>query len=153
MSDYEFYSKDDEIEYKKNELKKNYVIAGSMIIIAGVLGVALPVGLVSCINSATYINWGTLKESSIVATRDDKMINYHIISNNENNKYHDIINNYDINPDTIVYTVDTASYLVNIDGVKNRYSKGELKEILKQFSMNQEYTVSDETVKVLVKEK
>lgn len=153
MSDYEFYSKDDEIEYKKNELKKNYVIAGSMIIIAGVSGVALPVGLVSCINSATYINWGTLKESSIVATRDDKMINSHIISNNENNKYHDIINNYDINPDTIVYTVDTASYLVNIDGVKNRYSKGELKEILKQFSMNQEYTVSDETVKVLVKEK
>ena len=153
MSDYEFYSKDDEIEYKKNELKKDYVIAGGMITIAGVLGVALPVGLVSCINSATYINWGTLKESSIVATRDVKMINYHIISNNEKNKYHDIINNYDINPDTIVYTVDTASYLVNIDGVKNRYSKGELKEILKQFSMNQEYTVSDETVKVLVKEK
>ena len=56
MSDYEFYSKDDEIEYKKNELKKDYVIAGGMITIAGVLGVALPVGLVSCINSATYIN-------------------------------------------------------------------------------------------------
>ena len=67
--------------------------------------------------------------------------------------YYDIINNYDINPDTIVYTIDTASYLVNIDCVKDSYSKEELKEILKQFSMNQEYAVSDETVKVLVKEK
>lgn len=107
----------------------------------------------SCTNETNYINWDSLKESSIVITQDDKLTNYHIINKNENNMYYDIINNYDINPDTIVYTIDTASYLVNIDGVKDSYSKEELKEILKQFSMNQEYTVSDETVKVLVKEK
>lgn len=56
----------------------------------------------------------------------------------------------------IVYAwffVDSASYLVNIDEVKNSYSKDELKEILNQFSMNSNYSLSDETVKVLVKEK
>lgn len=153
MSDYEFYSKDNEIEYKKLELKKESIIVGGMCIIAGVAGVALPMGLLSCINSTEHINWDSLKESSIVITQDDKLTNYHIISNNENNMYHDIINDYDINPDTILYTIDTASYLVNTNNVKNTYSKDELKEVLNEFSINQEYTVSDETAKVLVKEK
>ena len=107
----------------------------------------------SCAKNNNNINQDTLKKSSIVITKDDKLTNYHIISKDENNIYHDIINSYDINPDTIIYTVDTASYLVNIDGVKDSYSKDELKEILKEFSMNQDYTVSDETVKVLIKEK
>ena len=146
--------KDYEIEYKKAELEKDCIRIGSAMVMCAAFAIVIPIfSYRSCTNETNYINWDSLKESSIVITQDNKLTNYHIISKSENNIYHDIINNYDINPDTIVYTIDTASYLVNIDGVKNSYSKEELKEILKQFSMNQEYTVSDETVKVLVKEK
>lgn len=146
--------KDYEIEAKKLELEKDYIRIGSAMAMCATFAVGIPIlAYRSCTNETNYINWATLKESSIVITQDDKLTNYHIINKNENNMYYDIINNYDINPDTIVYTIDTASYLVNIDCVKDSYSKEELKEILKQFSMNQEYTVSDETVKVLVKEK
>ena len=146
--------KDYEIEAKKLELEKDYIRIGSAMAMCAAFAVGIPIfAYRSCTNETNYINWDSLKESSIVITQDDKLTNYHIINKNENNIYHDIINNYDINPDTIVYTIDIASYLVNIDGVKDSYSKEELKEILKQFNMNQEYTVSDETVKVLVKEK
>lgn len=146
--------KDYEIEYRKLELKKDCIWISSSMVIGAAFAIGIPIfAYRSCTNETNYINWDSLKESSIVITQDNKLTNYHIISKSEDNIYHDIINNYDINPDTIVYTIDTASYLVNIDGVKNSYSKEELIEILKQFSMNQEYTVSDETVKVLVKQK
>ncbi len=146
--------KDYEIEYKKAELEKDYIRIGSAMVMCAAFAIGIPIlSYRSCTSETNYINWDSIKKSSIVITQDDKLTNYHIISKNEDNIYHDIINNYDINPDTIVYTIDTASYLVNIDGVKDSYSKEELKEILKQFSMNQEYTVSDETIKVLIKEK
>ena len=146
--------KDYEIEAKKTELESDYIKIGSAIVMVAAFAIGIPIfSYRSCTNETNCINWDSIKKSSIVITQDRKITNYHIISKNEDNIYHDIINNYDINPDTIVYTIDTASYLVNIDGVKDSYSKEELKEILKQFSMNQEYTVSDETIKVLVKEK
>ena len=146
MTDYEIENKElDEV---------NFSFGTCVVIMVGVAAaVSIPLIAYNSIKNNNNINWDTLKKSSIVITKDDKLTNYHIINKDENNMYYDIINNYDINPDTIVYTIDTASYLVNIDGVKDSYSKEELKEILKQFSMNQEYTVSDETIKVLVKEK
>ena len=146
MTDYEIENKElDEV---------NFSFGTCVVTMVGVaVAVSIPLIAYNSIKNNNNINWDTLKKSSIVITKDDKLTNYHIINKDENNMYYDIINNYDINPDTIVYTIDTASYLVNIDGVKDSYSKEELKEILKQFSMNQEYTVSDETVKVLVKEK
>lgn len=142
-----------EIELEKMGLEKGSIIMSSMMLLGVGAGLFLPVGVYNCTKSTDNINWASLKKSSIVATQDGKMTNYHIVSNNENNKYHDIINNYEINPDNIVYNIDTTSYLANINNVKGIYSKEELNEILKQFSMNQEYTVSDQTAKVLVKQK
>ena len=143
----------DEIELEKMGLEKGSIIMSSMMLLGVGAGLLLPVGIYNCTKSTDNINWASLKKSSIVTTQDGKMTNYHIVSNNENNKYHDIINNYDINPDTIVYNIDTTSYLANINNVKGIYSKEELSVILKDFSMNQEYTVSDQTAKVLVKQK
>ena len=142
-----------EIELEKMGLEKGSIIMSSMMLLGVGAGLLLPAGIYNCTKSTDNINWASLKKSSIVTTQDGKMTNYHIVSNNENNKYHDIINNYDINPDTILYNIDTTSYLANINNVKGIYSKEELSVILKELSMNQEYTVSDQTAKVLVKQK
>ena len=153
MDKYDIYSKDLEIENKKLQLQKEEIIVVGAMVMAVATGVGMGFGLYSCVKPSSSITWDEIKESSIVITKDDNFTNYHIVNNNENNKYYDLINDYNINPDTIIYTVDTASYLVNIDEVKNNYSKEELKEILNQFSMNNKYSPSDETVKVLVKKK
>lgn len=146
--------KDYEIEAKKTELESDYIKIGSAIVMVAAFAIGIPIfSYRSCTNETNYINWDSIKKSSIVITQDRKITNYHIISKNEDNIYHDIINNYDINPDTIVYNIDTTSYLANINNVKGIYSKEELSVILKDFSMNQEYTVSDQTAKVLVKQK
>ena len=124
MTDYEIENKElDEV---------NFSFGTCVVTMVGVaVAVSIPLIAYNSIKNNNNINWDTLKKSSIVITKDDKLTNYHIINKDENNMYYDIINNYDINPDTIVYTIDTASYLVNIDGVKDSYSKEELMKQLK----------------------
>ena len=94
-----------------------------------------------------------MKNSHIIVTEEDNSVNYHIVGDFGDYKNYDLINDYIVDSKRIIYQIDTAPYLVNKDNVKRYYTKEELKEVLNEFKTNEEYTISDETVKVLTKAK
>lgn len=82
--------KDYEIEAKKTELESDYIKIGSAMVMCAAFAIGIPIfSYRSCTNETNYINWDSIKKSSIVITQDRKITNYHIISKNEDNIYHD----------------------------------------------------------------
>ena len=64
--------KDYEIEAKKLELEKDYIRIGSAMVMCAAFAVGISIcAYRSCTNETNYINWDSLKESSIVITQND----------------------------------------------------------------------------------
>ena len=137
----------EESDYIFNCKRTYKILTGTAIIIASGAVIFIGLGAYSLNASIDRITWNTIRNSSIVITQDDDQVNYHLVQM-YNNKYLDILNEYIIKKESVITVKDSAPYFVNIDQVKEYYSKDELMNIMKQFKLNDEYVTSSDKVKI-----
>lgn len=138
------------------KLSKKDILAttglGTIIVVGSVGGIAgfscVTTGLANMITDNFVTSWQNISASYLVVTNDNNMIIKHLATKSSDGKYYDIINDYKINSNTIVSVHEAVPYFIYTNKVKDKYSKGELREIIKQFNINEEYQTSKDKVKV-----
>lgn len=140
-------------EELKNEFEKFVIKPMKEVTIISLI-VSIPLSAFSaCIihnilHSEDKISWESIKTSYVVTTKDNDRINYHFATKSNKSEYYDLINEYNIKQKSIVEVEEATPYFVYNDLIKNKYSKDELNNYIKEFKKQDRYIVSDTNVKV-----
>lgn len=125
---------------EKNKMTKIDTLAYCILLgIPPTLGIVSYTFLITAINEFNHphdaIYWDEIKSSSIIVTNDNNMIKYHLAILNDNSEYYDLINEYNIDLQSIITIKDATPYFVNFDYVQKWYSKDKLKIIINEFAI------------------